>query len=434
MLATMLTRLQGWLFDPPETLVARPIWWLVRPLRYVYAIGRDLARGQLTLRAMSLVYTTLLSIVPLLALSFSVLKGLGYHHDLEPVLYQILEPVGEKAGELTARIMKFVDDVQGGVLGSIGLAFLLYTVVSMIQKIEESFNFVWQVEQPRSLARRFSEYLSVMIVGPVLIVAALGLLAAVANQKLVQALTHITVVGSAIVYFGQIIPYLIVIGVFTFLYGFVPNTKVKFRAALVGGVAAGILWVAGGMVFSSFVARSSQTVLIYASFAIVIVALIWVYWSWLILLIGAQLAFYVQNPQSLRPGHGELHLTSMLRERLALSVMYLLAKDFTHSQHRWSVNALAERLELPSAALGPLITSLENCGLVVGTDDERLVPGRDLSMITLAEIVDAVRRDVRNPRVPRIRCAGPAEQLAHEADEALRKSLEGKTLKELGDE
>src|SRR3974390_1498210 len=141
MLAAILTRLQDWLFDPPETLVGKPIWWLVRPLRYVYALSRDLARGQLTLRAMSLVYTTLLSVVPLLALSFSVLKGLGYHHELEPVLYQFLEPIGDRAGELTARIMKFVDDVQGGVLGSIGLAFLIYTVVSMIQKTEESFNF-----------------------------------------------------------------------------------------------------------------------------------------------------------------------------------------------------------------------------------------------------------------------------------------------------
>ena len=431
MFTAILTRLQEWLFDPPASVLGKPIGLLVRPLRYAYALGRDLARGELTLRAMSLVYTTLLSIVPLLALSFSVLKGLGFHRELEPVLYQFLEPIGDKAGELTARIMKFVDDVQGGVLGSIGLAFLIYTVVSMIQKIEESFNFVWRVEQPRSLARRFSEYLSVMVVGPVLIVAAFGLLAAVGNQKFVQMLAHTAVVGTAVIYFGEIVPYLLVIGVFTFLYAFVPNTKVKFRAALVGGAAAGILWVAGGMVFTSFVAASSQRVLIYAGFAIVIVALIWVYWSWLILLIGAQLAFYVQNPHSLRSGHEELHLTATLRERIALSVMYLLAKDFMHSEHRWSVNALSEQLELPSAALGPLITSLENAGLIVGTDDERLVPGRDLSAIMLAEIVDAVRRDTRNPRVPRIRCAGPAEQLAREADEALRNSLAGKTLWDL---
>src|SRR5690606_4261281 len=146
-------------------------------LRYVYALARDLVRGDLTLRAMSLVYTTLLSIVPLMALSFSVLKGLGYHRDLEPVIYGFLEPLGERAAELTGQIMAFVDNVRSGVLGSIGLVFLLYPVITMVQKVEESFNFIWRVDQPRSFGRRFSEYLSVMIVGPAVIVAALGLLA-----------------------------------------------------------------------------------------------------------------------------------------------------------------------------------------------------------------------------------------------------------------
>ena len=139
---------------------------------------------------MSLVYTTLLSIVPLIALSFSVLKGLGYHRYLEPLLYQFLEPLGDRATEITARVMEFVENVQSGVLGSLGLAFLLYTVISMIQKVEESFNFVWRVEQPRSIGRRFSEYLSVMVVGPVVMVAAMGLLATVGSNGLVQHLAH----------------------------------------------------------------------------------------------------------------------------------------------------------------------------------------------------------------------------------------------------
>src|SRR5690606_8857192 len=150
-------------------------------LRYPYASLRDVGRGDLTRRAMSLVYTTLLSVVPLIALSFSVLKGLGYHRELEPMLYSFLEPLGERGYQLTAQIMEFVDNVRSGVLGSLGLLFLLYTVISMVQKVEESFNFVWRVDQPRSFGRRFSEYLSVMVVGPALIVAALGLIAALGN-------------------------------------------------------------------------------------------------------------------------------------------------------------------------------------------------------------------------------------------------------------
>ena len=102
MIATLLGNLERWLFEPPESIYGQPLWKLTRILRYPYALMRDILRGDLTLRAMSLVYTTLLSIVPLIALSFSVLKGLGYHRELEPVLYSFLEPLGDRGYELTA--------------------------------------------------------------------------------------------------------------------------------------------------------------------------------------------------------------------------------------------------------------------------------------------------------------------------------------------
>src|SRR5215510_409632 len=132
MIAPLLARLEHWLFEPPESIIGRPLWKLTRILRYPYALIRDILRGDLTLRAMSLVYTTLLSIVPLIALSFSVLKGLGYHRELEPLLYSFLEPLGEKAYDITVKVMEFVDNVRGGLLGSIGLIFLIYTVITMI--------------------------------------------------------------------------------------------------------------------------------------------------------------------------------------------------------------------------------------------------------------------------------------------------------------
>jgi membrane protein len=177
MIPRLLGNLERWLFEPPESIYGRPLWKLTRILRYPYALIRDVLRGDLTLRGMSLVYTTLLSVVPLIAVSFSVLKGLGYHRELEPVLYTFLEPLGDRGYELTSQIMTFVDNVRGDVLGSLGVIFLLYTTLSMIQKVEESFNFVWRVAQPRSFMRRVSEYLSVMVIGPAVIVAAFGLIA-----------------------------------------------------------------------------------------------------------------------------------------------------------------------------------------------------------------------------------------------------------------
>jgi membrane protein len=424
---SLTARLEQRLFEPTSAR-ALPVMVL---LRYPFALLRDLTQGNLTLRAMSLVYTTLLSIVPLIALSFSVLKGLGYHRYLEPILYQFLEPLGERATEITARVMGFVENVQSGVLGSLGLAFLLYTVISMIQKVEESFNFVWRVGRPRSLGRRFSEYLSVMVVGPVIMVAAMGLIATVGSNGMVQFVAHIQFFGVALAQIGRLTPYVLVAGVFTFMYAFIPNTKVEIRAAAVGGVVAGVLWSASGELFAAIVVHSSRTMAIYAGFAIVIVGLMWLYLSWLILLLGVQLAFYLQHPQFLRPGHGDIRLTSGLKERLALSLMYLVGKDFRITGPTWTLQRLAESLEVPGTALGPVVACLERRGLLVATEEEILMPGRDLGSIGLAEILEAVRNDGEGPRMPLGRSIEPAEAAAREAEAAINASMNGRTLKDL---
>jgi membrane protein len=433
MFAPLIARLEHWLFEPAESLIGKPLWTVAKILRYPYALVRDILRGDLTLRATGLVYTTLLSVVPLIALSFSVLKGLGFHRELEPVLYSFLEPIGDRAGELTSQIMGFVENVRGDVLGSIGLVFLLYTVVSMVQKVEEAFNFVWRVEQPRSFGRRFSEYISLMVVGPAVIVAAIGLFAALGNTSVMQTIRQYEPFGTLLLVFGRLTPYLLVTGVFTFMYAFVPNTSVMLRAALVGGVFAGVTWAATGAVFTSFVATSTRTMVIYASFAILIVALIWLYVSWLILLIGAQLAFYVQNPQYLRPGRGVIQLNSSLRERVALSIMYLIVHDYRGDQQRWTINRIAEHLDLPGAAVGPIVTALERGNLLLLAEDETWVPARDPHLIGLAEVLDAVRNDTAGPRLNRIRDIGPAVQAARNAEQALKDSLKDKTVADLLD-
>lgn len=431
MFESLANRLNRFVFDPPRQLIGKPFSPALRMLRYPYALLRDLMQGQLNLRAMSLVYTTLHAIAPALALSFSLLKGLGYDSDLEVVVYTFLEPLGDKATELTARVMEFVNSVQSGLLGSLGFAFLLYTVISTIQKVEESFNFVWRVDQPRSWARRFSEYLSVMIVGPLLIVIALGFIAAITNSSVVQTLVHLDPFGGTLVYIGRLAPYVLVSGVFTFLYTFVPNTKVRLGPALIGGIVAGFLWAASGILFARFVATSSQTTLIYAGFAIVIVALIWLYVSWLILLIGVQLSFYVQHPECLRAGRSEVRLIGGARERTALTVMYLIARDFKDNAQRWTAHKLSEQLDLPGNSLSAVLDSLEAHGLLVTTEDEELLPARDLGSIQLADLLAAVRHGPFEPHAPPAPAVGPAEEIAQRVDRAIRDSVQGMTLYDL---
>lgn len=360
-------------------------------LRYFYALVRDLSSGQLTMRAMSLVYTTLLSVVPLLAFSFAILKGFGVFKQLEPFLADLLAPLGEQGTQITAQILALVENVQGSVLGGIGLVFFVYTAISAVQKIEESFNYVWYVSKPRSFARRFSEYLIVLLVGPMVMVTAIGMITSIQSITVVQFLINNDRLGPAFVLIGKSVPYLLISGVFTFLYMFMPNTKVNLKSALVGGIAGGFMWATMGALFATFILYSTRTLQIYAGFAVAITTLIWLYLNWLILLIGAQIAFYHQRPAFLRIGRREPWLSNSTRERLTLNIMYLVGNSFRDPHKTITIGQISEQLRIPSIALNPIMLSLEAEGLLILTEKEELLPGREMSRIRLQEILNIVR-------------------------------------------
>jgi membrane protein len=402
--------------------------------RFVYALLRDFADGDLSMRAMSLVYTTMLAIVPLLALVFALLKGLGLHRDLEPVLQGFLAPVGPRAAELASQVIVFVDNVSGFALGIISISIFLYSALSMAQKVESSFNFVWRVDRPRNFARRFSEYLSFMLVGPLVMSVAMGFTATLSSTTAMTRLREIGVIGDVFDALSWFTPYALIIASFTFLYVFVPNTRVRLKPALIGGVFAGILWVGGGSLFASFVVSVSRYEAIYAGFAIVIVAMIWLHLSWLILLLGAQLAFYVQHPEYLSLGQRALSASNTTRERLALSTMLLVGRDFEKPGHGWRSEGVAAHLRVPRHLLEPVVGALTDSGLLTRTNEHRLIPARDLRRIGVVEILAAVRRSERdthheaddewNPTVAAI---------ADDLERAIGDALGGRTLADLVD-
>lgn len=403
-------------------------------LRNLFAVLRDIVSGQLTLRSMSLVYTTLLSVVPLIAFSFSVLKGLGVHKELEKRLYTILEPLGEKGVEITDQLMTLVNNVNGSVLGGIGLAFFIYTAISMVQKIEESFNYVWYVTKPRSFARRFTEYMLVLLIGPVVIVIALGMITSLQNDSIVQTLVENDVLGPVFVATSKLTPYLLVTGVFTFLYMYMPNTRVRFRSALVGGVAGGFLWATVGVLFAAFLANSARAQAIYASFAIAITTLIWLYLNWLILLIGAQLAFYFQNPAYLRIGRREPRLSNAMRERLALNVMLMVGSAFRDPEKTIDLATLSKKLRIPSVTVAPIANALEKKALLTTNEQENLLPGREMSRILLNDILDVVRVDGETGSYRDPKWSPVIETLGGDVDAAVAKTLSGQSLSGLLDE
>ncbi len=187
-----------------------------------------------------------------------------------------------------------------------------------------------------------------------------------------------------------------IIASFTFLYLFVPNTRVRFKPALIGGVFAGVLWAGGGSLFTSLVVSVSRYEAIYSGFAIVLVAMIWLYLSWLILLLGTQLAFYVQHPEYLPLGQRALSASNATRERLALSTMLLVGRDFEKPGHGWRIESLAGAP--PSAAAPARASRCRPHGRRSSDADERepAVPARDLRRISVIDILAAVRSSERD--------------------------------------
>ncbi len=428
-------RLTGWIWRGQLRDVVPGRRLLIRSLRLVYVMLREFMGGQLNLRAMSLVYTTLLSMVPLLAVSFSVLKGFGVHNQIEPILFNFLEPLGPKGIEVGEQIIGFVDNMKAGVLGSLGLAFLLYTVISLIQKVEAAFNYVWRVERLRSLSQRFSNYLSVILVGPLLVFSALGITASVMSMDLVQNLMTMEPFGRLFSMGTKLVPYLLICGAFTFIYIFIPNTRVKPGAAVIGALVGGILWQSTGWAFAVFIASSARYAAIYSGFAILILLLIWMYLSWLILLLGAQVAFFVQHPQYLVKERVKLTLSNRLKERLALEILFYVARNHYRNLPPWNQDGLTEQLSIPGEPVQELLDVLVKSGYLAETIDEppSYLPRQDIATVKLAELLVNIRRAGESPflkeaDLPPLPVVDAAMQMAREARD---RELGERTLRDL---
>jgi membrane protein len=419
-------------------LHGRPSWQVygIRWARMLWLLARELSEGQLTMRAMSLVYTTLLSLVPLLAVSFSVLKAFGVQNQLEPALLNFLAPLGPKGHEISATIIGFVDSMRVGVLGSVGLGMLLYTVVSLIQKVERAFNYTWHVPQSRGFMERFSDYLSVLLIGPVLVFSALGATASVMSNTVVQELAHVPVLNWIIDSVGTLIPYLFVISAFTFAYLFVPNTRVRLGPAVIGAIVAGVLWQSIGWGFASFVVGSTKYAAIYSGFAILILFMIWLYLAWLILLIGASIAFYQQHPEYLnQPCSQAIVPGNRMREWIALYCLALIARHHYDGKPPLGVEDLAERLGLNPNPIQEAIDLMQHQGLLVPLNSlpETYLPSRAAESMPLDQVFAALRRS--QERMPtaqsRISLEQAMEGVFSAVEQASSQALQGLTLRDL---
>ena len=416
-----------WCFFGPASTRQSTLGLTLRILRYPYAVLRDLSRGDITLRATGLVYTTLLSIIPLVAFAFAILKIFGAKHDLEPVVYQFFRPMGGPiADELSKRVVEFAHRVSTRVVGVVGLTVLGYTLFGTIKKVEDSFNFVWHVDTPRKLWRRILEYLVLLIVGPLLLVGFLGLShAALDNSAVQEVAAHAGIFRHIAIHLA---PYALATVFFTGMYMLIPNTRVHWRPALIGALVAGVLWAAVGKIFTEFVVYSIRLQIIYAGFAFIVAALLWTYFGWLILLAGAQLSFYIQNPTYLRFGLWEMKLSSLETEQLALRMMYLIARSQHHNEPRWTEGRMAHELGLPGMPMSRLLAAFQEANLLTVTEQDELLLPREIARITVCEILDTAREQrsgqvhVREVSIP------PVDRLIESLEEARKERCGGLTL------
>lgn len=418
-----LSQWQDWIWTDGRSL-PRSI------LRLAGALFSDLRDGSLALRATSLVYTTLLSLVPLLALAFSVIKGFGGKDTLEPFLREVLSPLGRQADELVVRILEFVSNINVGVLGAVGLAFLIFSVLSLMQKVESSFNHIWRVPASRSFVLRLRDHLSVLLIGPLFIFLSMGMTASLRYDAAADWL-GIAAIGTLLRPLLVLVPYILFTLAFAAIYLFIPNTRVRLMPALIAGAFTAVLWKALGWGFGVFVQQSGNVAAIYSAFAALVLLMIWLYIAWLVVLLGASVAYYLQNPASQRLAHRSLVLSPQQQRQLCLLLVAEISRRF-YAQKPIIAGAMAQTLSLPVLAVSQALEKLVAAG-IVHVDGEGYLPARPFDELLVAQALEVI--DKAAPvNTFHLRLPAGLRDIEDKSAKAVADALGGVTIKELGKE
>lgn len=371
-----------------------PLWRriLVRSAQIVFAIGRDISEGQLSLRAMSLVYSTVLGFVPTLALIFAVLKSLGAHNVMEGALNDLFEILGEQREQVVTQIIDFVDNIQVGVIGITSMGVLIYLVLDMMRKIEVSFNFIWGVSRGRSWSSRVSEYLFAVIVSPLLIFLSISITSSVNTVFFSNFLERLAFGGALLNFFAFLFPLLFMSLAFAFAYSFLPNTKVRFSSALVGGIITTIVWKLMGAFFGGFLITAARES-IYLAFATILALMIFAYVGWLVVLLGADIAYYHQYPGKARIGRKSVVLSILQQEQLTLAVAALIIHRFRNKLRPLGQDEISRLLGISPTTIERALQHLTGSGLLTSTADDPpcYLPTCSVEDCTMLEIWRSLR-------------------------------------------
>jgi membrane protein len=334
--------------------------------------------------AAALTYTSLLSLVPLFALMFAVLKGLGAQHRLEPVLLSrlSLDPA------VTERIMTFIDNTNVGTIGAIGAAFLVFTVISVLGSIESSFNMIWRVVKGRTWWRKITDYVAVVLLIPFLLLLAVGITSAVREQTFLQRVLQVEVLHGAVLLALRLAPIAMNVVAIAMLYAVMPNRRPHVTSILIAALLAGLAWQLVQVAYVSLQIGVARANAVYGALAQLPVTLVWIYVSWTVILAGAELAAVIEYGPEPEPEAAR----DVSRWAVALHVLLRAAERFRDRGGAVELGEVAHELDVSSETVAEVVRKLRAAGTLVVVDDEEkesLVLARDPAALELSLLADA---------------------------------------------
>jgi membrane protein len=386
---------------------------------------------QCLLRASALTFTTILSLVPFFALTFAVLKGFGVHNKIEPL---ILEKVAAGSQETVDQIITYINNTNMTSVGAIGLVALVLTVVSVLGNIEEAFNVIWGVKETRSFYRKFSDYLSVVITGPLLLLAAVSFTTSLQSQSIVRLLVEKSYLGDALLFIFRLAPYVTIWMALVFLYIFIPNTRVRFRSALFGGVLAGTIWQLAQWGYIHFQVGVAKYNAIYGTLALLPVFMVWIYTSWLIVLFGVEVVCAHQNIRNFRREARSSAYSHGRKELLCLTILESVAAAFHFGRPPRSSTQLAEELDVPIRIVMELLSLLMESGYILASAGENTTytPARELEHIAIMDVLATLKNHGDDLKPARLNSAElRMQEILTRLEACMAATLGGMTLKEL---
>jgi membrane protein len=315
-------------------------------------------------------------------------------NELEPLL---LEQLAVGGGAAVTKIVEYINNTNVARLGTYGLVFLIATVLTLLSNIEKSFNSVWGVEETRPMLRRFTDYFSVVTIGPLLVVVAISMTSTLKSQQLVITLIKYEYLGEVLLFMFEILPFMVMWLVFAGLYLFMPNVKVSPRAALIGGVFGGTLWQLSQWGYLNFQVGVARYNAIYGTMAALPILMIWIYLSWMIVLLGLEMTYATQNLRTIRQDLRGQRVNFASIEFIALTVLLFVSRRFYAGKPALGQEDLASHLDVPPRLLRTILEELTRLGFVVETtqeiDGSGYQPARALEKIRLHDVIRGLAVD-----------------------------------------